>query len=97
MNNAGISSVTLKSRKKGRIKTHETMPHGRISELHPEEDYGRIVTADGGDIYFHRNSILNADFDSLEIGAEVLFVEQEGDEGPQASSVRVVGKHHILE
>jgi cold shock CspA family protein len=58
------------------------------------EDYGRIASVDGGDIYFHRNSVLNLDFDALEIGTEVRFVERTGDEGPQASSVWVVGKHH---
>ena len=58
---------------------------------------GRIITAEGEDIYFHRNSVLNADFDALEIGMEVRFVAQEGDEGPQVSSVRLIGKHHIVE
>ena len=82
------------SRQKGEVKTHEASPHGRISELYPMEDYGRIAGAEGGDIYFHRNSVLNIDFDALEIGSEVRFVEEAGDEGPQASSVWIVGKHH---
>ncbi len=79
-------------RQKGQVKKHEPVPQGRISVLFPEEDYGRIVTIGGDDIYFHRNSILNADFDSLEVGTNVSFVEQEGDEGPQASSVKVLGR-----
>jgi ribosome-associated translation inhibitor RaiA len=82
------------SRQKGEVKTHEAGPHGRISVLYPMEDYGRILSADGGDIYFHRNSVLNMEFDALEIGTEVRFVEQAGDEGPQASSVWVAGKPH---
>lgn len=81
------------SRQKGEVKTHEVSPHGRITELYPAEDYGRIASADGGDIYFHRNSVLNKAFDALAIGTEVRFVEQAGDEGPQASSVWIVGKH----
>ena len=85
------------SRQKGEVKTHEASPHGRISELYPMEDYGRIASADGGDIYFHRNSVLNMEFDALEIGTEVRFVEQAGDEGPQASSVWVAGKPHAGE
>ena len=60
------------------------------------EDYGRIETLDERSIYFHRNSVINMDFDKLEIGYEVRFDEEEGDEGPQASSVRVIGKHHIV-
>ncbi len=80
----------------GKIKVHETPPHGRISELHPTDDYGRITDSGGREIYFHRNSVVNAEFDELEIGAEVRFVEEAGDEGPQASSVHVIGKHHVV-
>jgi cold shock CspA family protein len=81
-------------RRKGAIKVHEAVPHGRIAALVPEEDYGRIATPDGREIYFHRNSLLEADFDKLEEGMEVRFSEEEGDHGPQASTVRLVGKHH---
>ena len=80
------------SRQKGEIKVHEEMPQGKITELYPYEDYGRILTAAGDDIYFHRNSIINADFADLDLGDEVRFVEEMGDNGPQATSVRVVGK-----
>jgi cold shock CspA family protein len=38
--------------------------------------------------------VLNNGFDSLAVGDEVRFVEAEGDKGPQASTVRPVGKHH---
>ena len=78
------------------VKTHEPVPHGRISMLVPEENYGRIETFDGRDIYFHRNSVINANFDKLEIGNEVRFDEEEGDMGPQASTVHLIGKHHIV-
>ena len=36
------------------------------------------------------------DLEDLEPGTEVRFDEEAGDEGPQASSVSVVGKHHIV-
>lgn len=79
-------------RQKGEVKAHEEMPQGKITELYPHEDYGRILTAAGDDIYFHRNSLINADFAALSLGDEVRFVEEQGDNGPQATSVRVVGK-----
>ncbi len=82
-------------RRSQHVKTHETPPHGRISQLSPEEDFGKINTPDGREIYFHRHSVLNRDFDKLEIGTEVRFDEEQGDLGPQASTVKVVGKHHI--
>jgi len=83
-------------RRRGDVKVHETAPSGRISALFPEEDYGRIETPDGRDIYFHRNSVMNEDFDRLEIGAEVRFEEESGESGPQAATVQVEGKHHVL-
>jgi ribosomal subunit interface protein len=79
------------------VKHHEQVPHGRIRELVPAEDYGRIQSSDGREIYFHRNSVVNADFDKLEEGMEVRFAEEQGDAGPQASSVQLVGKHHIVD
>ncbi|MFQ5464473.1 MAG: HPF/RaiA family ribosome-associated protein [Thermodesulfobacteriota bacterium] len=85
------------SRSRRDVKTHEVPPHGRISELFTEEGFGRIESSDGREIYFHRNSVLNADFARLEVGAEVRFAEEEGDQGPQASTVKVVGKHHVVD
>jgi len=84
------------SKRRGDVKQHEIPHHGSISSLSPDQDFGRILTSDGKDIYFHRNSIVNADFDSLYVGEEVRFVEEAGEEGPQASSVQVVGKHHVV-
>jgi cold shock CspA family protein len=83
-------------RQRGKVKHHEMPMHGRIRELHPMEDYGRIETPDGRDIYFHRNSVFGTDFDKLEVGTEVRFDEEAGDAGPKATTVKVVGKHHIV-
>jgi ribosomal subunit interface protein len=77
--------------RRGDVKTHDDPPHGRIVSMHPDKDCGRILTADGREIYFHRNSVLNASFDRLEPGIEVRFNEEPGDQGPQASSVHVIG------
>lgn len=79
-----------RSRRKGQVKFHEDALHGKISYLAPMEDYGLITTSDDREIYFHRNSILNADLDSLDIGTAVRFREEEGRKGPQASSVKVL-------
>lgn len=83
-------------RQSRQVKAHETPPHGRVVELFPANDYGRIETPDGRLIYFHRNSMVDADFDKLQIGAELRFTEDMGEHGPQASTVHVVGKHHIV-
>ena len=81
-------------RQRGSVKAHEAPPLARVSKLFPEEGYGFLETPDGTEIYFHSNSVLGAGFDRLEIGTEVRFVEEQGEKGPQASTVTVIGKQH---
>ena len=80
--------------RRGFVKTHEEPPHARIAKLVPDNGYGFLETADGREVYFHRNSVLHDDFERLTIGMQVRFSEEQGHEGPQASSVTVMGKHH---
>jgi cold shock CspA family protein/ribosome-associated translation inhibitor RaiA len=82
--------------RQGQMKTHEAPPHGTVASLYPEADYGFIASADGREIYFHRNSVESGKFDELHVGQEVRFSEAQGDKGPQATFVRPVGKHHVL-
>lgn len=82
--------------RRGRTKRHEPPAHGRVLGLNPEADYGKIETLDERVIYFHRNSVLDNGFDKLAVGSEVRFVEEMGERGPQASSVTLVGKHHVV-
>ncbi len=79
----------------GEVKVHETPPHGTIASLVPERDHGFIAASDGREIYFHRNSVSDGKFDDLKVGQEVRFSEAAGTKGPQATSVRPVGKHHL--
>jgi cold shock CspA family protein len=96
-NAAGRQLKTFASRIRRDVKTHEVPPHGKISELFTEKGFGKIESSDGREIYFHENSVLNAAFGKLEIGTEVRFVEEEGVHGPQASTVKVIGKHHVVD
>lgn len=77
------------ARMQGRVKTHEPPPQGRVVRMFPEEGYGFIESADGREIYFHRNAVVNGGFDRMAAGSEVRFVEAEGEKGPQASTVHV--------
>lgn len=74
------------------VKSHEETPTGRVVQLEKALGYGFIATSDGREIYFHSNSVLNGDFDQLEIGTEVRYAEEEGEKGPQASTVAITGK-----
>jgi len=80
---------------RGQVKSHEAPPHGVILRLFP--DHGFIGTTEQGDIYFHRNSVIDGRFDQLEEGAEVRYAVTEGEKGLQATTVHVIGKQHIVE
>ncbi len=81
-------------RRRGEVKSHEPQPHGRVARLGADGDHGFIETSDGRQVYFHRHSVLNGAFDRLEVGDEVRFVEESGEQGPQATSVTPVGRQH---
>lgn len=82
-------------RQRGVKKIHETAPLARVTKLFSEEGYGFIKTADGREIYFHRNSVLEPGFERLEVGMDVTFAEEEGLQGPQASTIKLAGKHSL--
>lgn len=77
------------------VKSHITPDHGRVTRILPDQGYGFIEASDGHELYFHRNSVADGRFDHLQSGSEVRFVETEGEKGPQASTVVVIGKHHV--
>jgi cold shock CspA family protein/ribosome-associated translation inhibitor RaiA len=83
----------LMERQRGEVKTHPEQERvALVDKLFPEKDYGFLKTVDGRVLYFHRNSVLADDFDRLEIGTGVRYVETMGDKGPQASTVQIVDK-----
>ena len=80
-------------RMQGQTKTHDDVPLGTVSQLEPIDGFGMLTSADGREIYFHRNSVLNGAFSKLKIGTRVTFAEEVGEKGPQASTVKLMGKH----
>jgi cold shock CspA family protein/ribosome-associated translation inhibitor RaiA len=83
----------LKGQRDGRSKdAHHDAGNqslGQVAEITPEQDFGFLMTKEGGLLYFHRNSLLCGDFDRLERGDEVHYNEDMGDTGPIATKVRV--------
>lgn len=69
------------------------VPTALVVRVFPESDYGFIKSSsDNEEYYFHRNAVLHDDFDRLTPGTEVRFEPNMGEEGPQASSVQIIGK-----
>ena len=83
----------LKQQRNGRTKNihHDAgnQSLGQVAEVTPEQDFGYLMTKEGGLLYFHRNALLAGDFDHLERGDEVHYNEDVGDTGPIATKVRV--------
>ena len=88
--------LDLKEQRDGRTKASdhdaENQSLGQIAEITPEQDFGFLLTKEGGLLYFHRNSLLSGDFDQLERGQDVYYNEDMGDTGPIATKVRMKSK-----
>jgi ribosomal subunit interface protein len=83
-----------KDLRRNEVKLHNGQPHGTIEKVFGVEGYGFIRTVeDDRQFYFHRNSVLHDEFDNLTVGTEVRFTPEQGEQGPQASSVQVVARH----
>lgn len=77
---------------RGDVKRREEHTlHGRVAKLYTHEGYGFLETREGEEVYFHKNSVLNGGFERLQIGTRVRYAEEQGDNGPQASTVAIVG------
>jgi cold shock CspA family protein/ribosome-associated translation inhibitor RaiA len=84
--------LDIKEQREGRTKEphhdSENQSLGQIAEIDGGGEFGFLMTKEGGLLYFHRNSVLSGDFDRLQRGDEVHYVEESGDTGPTASKVR---------
>jgi cold shock protein len=68
------------------------MATGTVKWFNNDKGYGFITPEDGGkDLFVHHTGIEGEGFKSLPEGARVEFEATEGQKGPQATSVRVVG------
>ncbi len=77
-------------RQRGTVKVSSRQPRGRIVRLHPIDEYGYIEAEDGHEVYFQKSSVLKDAYDRLAVGSTVSFVEEPGEKGPQASTVRLL-------
>ncbi|MBD3246150.1 MAG: HPF/RaiA family ribosome-associated protein [Candidatus Omnitrophica bacterium] len=83
----------LVEKQHGRVKTHpEQEVNALVEKIFKKDGYGFLKTLDGTEVYFHKNSVLHKGFDRLEKGTGVHYVEEMGEKGPQASTVRIVDK-----
>jgi len=79
----------------GKVKSHEGQPIGTVVRLDPAGEFGFLQSGDGAEIYFHRNSLLDGEFSELAVGTRVTFADEIGEKGPQATTVKLLGKHGL--
>lgn len=75
---------------RGDVKHHSEASHAVVSRIIDGKGYGFLTTPDDREIYFHKNSVINGSFKSLKVGTQVRFVEEQGEKGPQASTVSIL-------
>ncbi|NLN29389.1 MAG: cold-shock protein [Firmicutes bacterium] len=68
------------------------MEQGTVKWFNTEKGYGFIERENGaGDVFVHYTAIVGSGFRNLEEGQIVTFEVTQGQKGPQASNVTVIG------
>ena len=67
------------------------MATGTVKWFNPEKGFGFITQEEGPDVFVHFSAIQGDGYRNLEENQKVEFDVSQGQKGPQASNVRVVG------
>lgn len=65
---------------------------GKVKRVVRDRGFGFISSAEGREIFFHRSSLQDLNFDSLKEGDAVEFEVEDGPKGPRAVSVKPSSK-----
>ena len=67
------------------------MAQGTVKWFNGDKGYGFIAVEGGPDVFVHVSAIAGGGYRSLEEGQKVEFDITQGQKGPQADNVRVIG------
>ena len=65
---------------------------GTIKRVIRDRGFGFIRSTDGQEVFFHRSSLQQLNFDGLKEGEQVDFEMENSEKGPRATTVRPTGK-----
>ena len=84
--------LSITTEQKGERKVHpEQQVSAMVTKLFADQGYGFLKeVSTGKEVYFHRNSVINDDFDRLTVGSGVRYKETLGEMGPQATTVQLL-------
>ena len=68
-----------------------TMAQGTVKWFNGDKGYGFIAVEGGPDVFVHFSAITGSGYRSLDEGQKVEFDITQGQKGPQAENVRVIG------
>ena len=63
---------------------------GEIKTLKHDRGFGFIRSGHGEEVFFHRSSVVDGNFDTLREGQEVSFELENSPRGPRATNVKAV-------
>jgi CspA family cold shock protein len=75
----------------GRGRRDRVVATGTVKWFSSEKGYGFISQEGGPDVFVHFSAIEGSGYRNLEEGQQVEFEVTQGDKGPQAANVRLVG------
>ena len=61
---------------------------GTIKRIVRDRGFGFIRSVEGQEVFFHRSSLQQLNFDNLKEGEAVDFDMERGEKGPRATAVR---------
>ena len=67
------------------------MNKGTVKWFNAEKGFGFITSEEGKDLFVHFSEIQKEGFKTLEEGQQVSFDVKEGQKGPQAANVQILG------
>jgi len=68
------------------------MHTGKIKKLVRERGFGFISDTDGSEVFFHKNNLVDVEFDALNENDELEFEVEKSPKGASAINVRIVKK-----
>ncbi len=67
------------------------MPEGTVKWFNDTKGFGFIQSDDGQDVFVHQSEIQSDGYRSLSEGARVQFELTQGEKGPKALQVKLLG------
>jgi CspA family cold shock protein len=61
---------------------------GKVKRVVRDRGFGFIISGEGREIFFHRSSLQDVNFDTLKEGDPVEFEIEDGPKGPRAVAVK---------